>query len=72
MPVISGPELARQQTLRHPEMKVLFISGYADDTLINFGILNERTPFLEKPFTPEILLRKVRQLLDGDTMLNTA
>jgi hypothetical protein len=45
-------------------MNVLFMSGYTDDAAIRSGILAERTAFIQKPFTPQDLLRKVKQVLD--------
>jgi CheY-like chemotaxis protein len=67
MPDISGPELAGRLTQLYPNLKILYISGYSDDLLDRhkIQILN----FLEKPFSSEGLLRKVRDLLDqvGDT-----
>jgi FixJ family two-component response regulator len=43
---------------------VLFVSGYTDDALLLHGIAGDGTPFLQKPFTSEVLLRKVRQVLN--------
>lgn len=65
MPLISGPELARRLSLLRPDMKVLFMSGYSDDAIVNHGIIDGGTAFLQKPFTPDALSRKVRQLLDS-------
>ncbi len=52
---ISGPELSKQLLLLQPKMKVLYMSGYPDNSIIHQGILNERTAFLQKPFTPHLL-----------------
>jgi len=64
MPGLSGPELARRLAPERPEMKVLFISGYAVDALGQYGVLDPGTAFLEKPFTAEALTAKVREVLD--------
>jgi two-component system cell cycle sensor histidine kinase/response regulator CckA len=66
MPEMSGPELAKRLRVLRPEVKVLFMSGYTDDTIIRHGMLDPKTRFLQKPLTPEDLLRKVRDVLDGD------
>ena len=64
MPQMGGRELAQQARLLHPEIKVLFISGYTDDMLILEGIKVEGTPFLQKPFTLQELGSTVREVLD--------
>lgn len=64
MPETSGPELARQQLEKRPEMKVMLMSGYAGSAIDHLHLPDSQTPFLEKPFTPETLTRKVRNLLD--------
>jgi two-component system, cell cycle sensor histidine kinase and response regulator CckA len=66
MPQMSGPELAKRLRGLRPEIKVLFMSGYTDDTIIRHGMLDPKTRFLQKPLTPEDLLRKVREVLDGE------
>jgi CheY-like chemotaxis protein len=65
MPKMSGPELAKRLRLLRPDIKVLYMSGYTDDTIIRHGMLDPKTAFLQKPFTPEDLRRKVRDVLDG-------
>jgi two-component system, cell cycle sensor histidine kinase and response regulator CckA len=65
MPKMSGPELAKRLRSVRPEIKLLYMSGYTDDTIIRHGMLDTKTAFLQKPFTPEDLLRKVREVLDG-------
>ena len=63
MPQISGVELARRIAPLRPELKVLFMSGYTDDSIVRHGVLDGRMAFLEKPFTPESLTRKLREIL---------
>jgi PAS domain S-box-containing protein len=63
MPHIGGKELAQRLSTLHPESKVLYISGYTDDAIIRSGISGGRTPFLQKPFLPDALLLKVRDVL---------
>jgi PAS domain S-box-containing protein len=63
MPSIGGAELFEGLRIRRPEMKVLFVSGYTENSIIEFGVLHVGAPFLEKPITPESLLRKVRAVL---------
>ncbi|HYK91879.1 MAG TPA: PAS domain S-box protein [Acidobacteriota bacterium] len=64
MPKMSGRELARLVVARRPEIKVLFISGYSEDAIVNQGLLEPGTAFLQKPFTADSLPRKVREILD--------
>jgi CheY-like chemotaxis protein len=61
----SGREVAENLAPLRPDMKVLFMSGYTDDAIVHHGVLAESTPFLSKPFTPDSLLCKVREVLDG-------
>jgi CheY-like chemotaxis protein len=63
MPMMSGPELVQRVTAGCPGLKVLFISGYTDRALIHQGLRHDGSAFLQKPFTPETLARKVRELL---------
>jgi PAS domain S-box-containing protein len=63
MPGMSGSELATQLVLHHPEMKVLFTSGYTDDAIVRHGVLAEGVSFIGKPYTPLALARKVREVL---------
>jgi CheY-like chemotaxis protein len=65
MPGFSGPVLAERLAITRPETKVLYTSGYIDDTAVRNDVLNPDRAFLEKPFTRDDLVRKVRELLDS-------
>ena len=65
MPEMNGRELARRLTARRPGVRVLYMSGYADEAVAQHGVLDPGTAFLQKPFTPEGLAKKVRGVLDG-------
>jgi CheY-like chemotaxis protein len=65
MPGMNGQELALRLTERYSGLKVLFVSGYTDSAVIRNGLLNASAAFLEKPFPPSVLLRRIRQLLDA-------
>lgn len=64
MPEMSGTELARLLNSARPDMKVLYISGYPDETVEGHGVIDPRTTMLSKPFSPDRLARKVREVLD--------
>ncbi len=63
MPQMSGRELSERLRPLRPEMKVLFMSGYTDDAVVRHGMLDARTPFLQKPISPDALAQKVREVL---------
>jgi PAS domain S-box-containing protein len=64
MPQMSGKELADRIKILWPDIKVLFASGYTDNAIVHHGILESGIHFLQKPYTPEVLARKVREVLD--------
>jgi two-component system cell cycle sensor histidine kinase/response regulator CckA len=64
MPGISGVELGQKIQALRPEIKVLYMSGYDDKMLAQHGESPVRINFIQKPFTPEILLRKVQDALN--------
>jgi two-component system, cell cycle sensor histidine kinase and response regulator CckA len=66
MPGMPGPTLARRLEAAHPAARVLYMSGYADDTMARHGVSEERVSFLAKPFAPDELTRRVREVLDGE------
>jgi PAS domain S-box-containing protein len=65
MPGMSGRDLAERLALQHPRLRVLYLSGYTDDAILRHGVVATGAAFLQKPFTPEALARKVREILDG-------
>ncbi len=65
MPQMGGRDLADHLAPLYREMKVLYMSGYTDDAIVHHGVLNPGTAFLQKPFTPAALARKVREVLDA-------
>lgn len=65
MPGMSGRVLVEQLRRDHPGLKFLFVSGYTDDAVVKHGVFEARDAFLQKPFTPRSLVRKVREILDS-------
>jgi PAS domain S-box-containing protein len=63
MPEMSGRQLADRLKEQRPGLKVLFVSGYTDDAIVRHGMLEPGIAFLQKPFTPQTLARKVREVL---------
>jgi PAS domain S-box-containing protein len=65
MPQMSGRELAQRLKLVQPSLKVLYISGYTDDMLAHHGVLESNVFLLQKPFAPDELAKKLREVLDA-------
>jgi CheY-like chemotaxis protein len=65
MPEMSGRELAERIEQAHPGIRILFMSGYTDDEVMRHGFVGSSVAFLQKPFSPLTLARKVRDVLDG-------
>ena len=65
MPLVNGRQLARHVTSVAPQMRVIYMSGYADDVIAYHGILDEATTLVQKPFSPSALLLKLREVLDA-------
>jgi PAS domain S-box-containing protein len=64
MPNMSGRQLVERLEVVRPALKVLYVSGYTDDAVVRHGIVDAKTPFLQKPFSPLAFARKVREVLD--------
>jgi len=65
MPRLGGKELAAQLTRERPGMRVLFASGYTRNAIVHQGVLEHGTNFLQKPYVPATLTKKVREVLDA-------
>jgi DNA-binding NtrC family response regulator len=65
MPKMSGPLVAEKVTSLRPGIKILYMSGYTDDAVVHHGILSQDIPFIQKPFTPIALRKKIREVLGG-------
>ena len=63
MPGLSGPETAAQLRRIRPGLRTLFMSGYMGEKIVRHGIQKSDFPFIEKPFTPQSLLQKIREVL---------
>jgi two-component system, cell cycle sensor histidine kinase and response regulator CckA len=66
MPGLAGPQLARQLLASRPGLRVLFMSGYADDVIVNRGVLSSGSALIQKPFSRKALLTRIRQLLEDN------
>ena len=65
MPGMSGKALASELAQTRPDLKILFMSGYTDEAIAQHGVLDAGVAFLQKPFSPSPLARKVRAVLDS-------
>jgi len=65
MPGMNGREVAERLAPAHAGIEVLYLSGYTDDAIVHHGVLEPGIAFLQKPFTPAVLVRKVREVLDA-------
>jgi DNA-binding NtrC family response regulator len=65
MPGMNGRELADRLKKAQPGLKVLFMSGYTDKAIVHQQVLDEKMPFIQKPFGPQALVDKVREVLDS-------
>jgi PAS domain S-box-containing protein len=64
MPEMNGSQLVEKVLLARPDIRVLFMSGYTDDEVMRRGVIDGQTAFLQKPFTPDLLAHKIREVLD--------
>jgi YesN/AraC family two-component response regulator len=65
MSPMGGGELVKRIMPIRPDLKVLYISGYPDDPAVRFGLDARQVSFLAKPFSPKVLIRTIRSILDG-------
>jgi len=70
MPGMSGPVLIGHLKRRRPTMKVIYMSGYTDNAIVHHGVLEPGLEFLQKPFSPDSLVGKVREVLDASAERN--
>jgi PAS domain S-box-containing protein len=66
LPGASGREIARQLAVTHPQLRVLYMSGYTDDVIVQHGVLEPGLAFLQKPFTADTLAQRIREVLAAD------
>jgi CheY-like chemotaxis protein len=64
MPKMGGRAVAAKMAELHPNIRLLFISGYTDDAVVRHGVLEAGVNFLQKPYTPSVLSQKVREILN--------
>ena len=66
MPKMGGKKLAHRLQPLYPQMKMIYMSGYTDDTIVHHGVLSPKLNFIQKPFTPESLARKVKKTIESE------
>lgn len=66
MPGMSGTALAKELSAKYPALKILYMSGYTDNAIVHYGILEPGIEFIQKPFSPASLTWKIRRILDGN------
>jgi two-component system cell cycle sensor histidine kinase/response regulator CckA len=66
MPQVGGRDLADRLLASRPNVRVLYVSGYTEDATLHLGVLEDDIAFLQKPVTPDTLLRKIREVLEPD------
>src|SRR4029453_2394336 len=66
MPETSGKEVAERLRTLRPGIKVLFMSGYTDEAIVHHGVLDAEVEFIQKPFAPLALAKKVREVIDSN------
>ena len=69
MPELNGAQVAEAVAQLRPSARILFMSGYAEDRMLRHGLASRACSLLEKPFTSSSLVRKVREVLDGDRLI---
>jgi len=68
MPETSGKEVADRMSELLPGLRVLFMSGYTDEAIVHHGVLDSNVEFIQKPFTPAALVKRVREVLDAESL----
>lgn len=68
MPQMGGRELVERLTVLRPNLRVIYMSGYTDDAIVRHGLMDERLEFIQKPFTPDALARKIRTALESNSV----